>query len=116
MHEKGAIFCMFLLKIAGERGKNRPGGPGGDGSLPLLAAYQASGQLFQAEDELSSEQLETRIRRLLRHEEELVIDPTFFPWLKTQIPEIGRVQVQQKRGSFTNELNAFRYASDIVLP
>jgi acyl carrier protein len=82
-------------------------------SLPLLAAYQASVQLSQAADTLSSEQLGARVRRLIRHEEELVIDPSFFAWLKTCIPGIGRVQIQLKRGSFTNELNAFRY--DVVL-
>jgi acyl carrier protein len=90
----------------------RPGGTiflGDVRGLPLLEAYQSSVQLFQAPDELKSEQLSAQVRRFLRHEEELVIDPTFFPWLKTQIPEIGLVQVQLKRGSFTNELNAFRY-------
>jgi hypothetical protein len=70
-------------------------------------------QLFQAPGDLSAEQLRARIGRLIRHEEELVIDPTFFAWLKSQVPELGRVQVQLKRGDFTNELTAYRY--DVTL-
>ena len=81
--------------------------------LPMLGAYQSSVQLFQASDELPIEALASRVRRLLRHEEELVIDPHFFAWLKTRLPKIGRVQVQLKRGAFANELNAFRY--DVTL-
>ncbi len=81
--------------------------------LPLLEAYQSSVQLFQAGDELSLEQLQARIGRLIRHEEELVIDPAFFPWLATQLSEVCAVSVQLKRGDFINELNAFRY--DVTL-
>ncbi len=81
--------------------------------LPLLNAYQSSVQLFQAPDDLGREQIEARVRRLVRHEEELVIDPTFFAWLQTRFPQITRVQIQLKRGDFTNELNAFRY--DVTL-
>ncbi len=81
--------------------------------LPMLNAYQSSVQLFQAADDLSVEALASRVRRLLRHEEELVIDPRFFAWLKTRMSKIGCVQIQLKRGDFTNELNAFRY--DVTL-
>jgi len=77
--------------------------------LPLLQSYQTSVQLFQADDDLPVDQLVGRVRRLLRHEEELVIDPAFWPWCASQIPELGRVSVQLKRGAFTNELNAYRY-------
>ncbi|MFT7464341.1 MAG: amino acid adenylation domain-containing protein [Pseudohongiellaceae bacterium] len=81
--------------------------------LPLLQSYQTSVQLFQADDDLPVEQLTARVRRLLRHEEELVIDPGFWPWCAAQIAELGRVTVQLKRGHFTNELNAYRY--DVTL-
>ena len=94
----------------------RPGGTiflGDVRGLPLMEAYQSSVQLFQAPDDLPTEQLRGRIGRFLRHEEELVIDPTFFAWLKTQLDGVGRVQIQLKRGSFTNELNAYRY--DVTL-
>jgi len=78
-------------------------------SLPLLQVYQSSVQLFQADDTMPVEQLKNRYQRLIRQEEELVIDPAFFAWLPTVFDKIGSVQVQLKRGSFTNELNAFRY-------
>jgi amino acid adenylation domain-containing protein len=81
--------------------------------LPLMQAYQTSVQLHQAPGELSVEQLRARIGRLIRHEEELVIDPTFFAWLAGEVPRVGRVCVQLKRGDFTNELTAYRY--DVTL-
>jgi amino acid adenylation domain-containing protein len=81
--------------------------------LPLLGSYQTSVQLFQADDDLSADQLRARVRRLIRHEEELVIDPEFWPWCQSQIPELGLVSVQLKRGAFVNELNAYRY--DVTL-
>ncbi len=82
-------------------------------SLPLLEAYQTSVQLYQARDEQPTEQIKTRVQRLVRQEEELVIDPRFFVWLRSAIPRIAAVKIQLKRGSFTNELNAFRY--DVTL-
>ncbi|MFT5289279.1 MAG: amino acid adenylation domain-containing protein [Planctomycetota bacterium] len=94
----------------------RPGGVlfvGDVRSLPMLRPYQSDVQLFQAADDLSAEGLRGRLARLLRQEEELVIDPQFFQWVAQAIPGIGRVQIQLKRGSFTNELNAFRY--DVTL-
>ena len=94
----------------------RPGGVifvGDVRSRPLLRAYQADVQLFQAPEELSTEGLRSRLARLLRQEEELVIDPQFFQWVAQTIEGLGRVQIQLKRGSFANELNAFRY--DVTL-
>jgi hypothetical protein len=82
-------------------------------SLPMMEVYQSSVQLFQADPKATAEQVRARVNRLIRQEEELVIDPAFFAWLPTQIPGIGGVQIQLKRGSFTNELNAFRY--DVTL-
>ena len=103
----------YLMQVlTGAAKAVRPGGTifvGDVRGLPLMEAYQSSVQLFQAPDELPVDQLRARINRLIRHEEELVIDPTFFAWLATQLPQVGRVQIQQKRGGFVNELNAFRY-------
>ena len=103
----------YLMKvIRGSAKAVKPGGTiflGDIRGLPLIEAYQSSVQLFQAGDESSVDQLKARVRRLIRHEEELVIDPRFFPWLATQLAEVGIVQIELKRGSFTNELNAYRY-------
>ncbi|MEM7203276.1 MAG: amino acid adenylation domain-containing protein [Planctomycetota bacterium] len=90
----------------------RPGGVvfvGDVRSLPLLEPYQTSVQLFQATADTPVDQLQRRVQRLIRQEEELVIDPRYFAWLQERLPKIGKVQVQLKRGAFQNELNKFRY-------
>ena len=110
----GMDYLMEVLE--GSVRSVKPGGTilvGDVRSNPMIEVYQSSVQLFQADDDLQLEQLEQRAQRLIRQEEELVIDPHFFAWLQTKLPKIGRVQVQLKRGSFTNELNAFRY--DVTL-
>ena len=103
----------YLMEVVrGSAKAVRPGGTiflGDVRGLPLMQAYQSSVQLFQAPDDLATDQVRARIGRFIRHEEELVIDPRFFPWLATQIEGLGRVQIQLKRGSFTNELNSYRY-------
>ncbi|MBV9788206.1 MAG: non-ribosomal peptide synthetase, partial [Chloroflexi bacterium] len=46
-------------------------------------------------------------------EEELVLDPALFAALRQQFSQIGRVEVQLKRGDFQNEITRFRY--DVLL-
>ena len=94
----------------------RPGGfvfIGDVRSLPLLELFHTSVQLAQSPDSLPTAQLQERSKRHLRQEEELVIDPQFFTQLKQQLPRIGRVEVQLKRGGYLNELSKFRY--DVIL-
>jgi len=78
-------------------------------SLPLLPAFHASVQLFQAEPCLSREQLQQRVQLQLFQEIELVIDPDFFYGLKQHFPQISEVQIQLMRGREHNELTQFRY-------
>jgi len=78
-------------------------------SLPLLAAFHASVQLYQAEPSLSSEQLQQRVQMQIFQETELVIEPDFFSALKHRFPQIGGVEIQLIRGSYHNELTNFRY-------
>ncbi|MDZ8051396.1 MAG: amino acid adenylation domain-containing protein [Aulosira sp. ZfuCHP01] len=82
-------------------------------SLPLLEAYHASVQLYQAPDSLTRTQLQEQVRSRFAQEEELVIDPGFFLALQQHFPEISRVQIQLKRGVHHNELTRFRY--DVTL-
>jgi ubiquinone/menaquinone biosynthesis C-methylase UbiE len=82
-------------------------------SLPLLVAFHASVALHQAPDTLPCGQLWQRVQQRMAQEQELVIDPAFFDALQQRFPQIGRVQVQLKRGRFRNELTRFRY--DVVL-
>ncbi|EGK83949.1 non-ribosomal peptide synthetase [Microcoleus vaginatus PCC 9802] len=78
-------------------------------SLPLLAAFHASVQLYQAEPSLAGEQLQQRVQMQIFQETELVIEPEFFSALKHRFPQIGGVEIQLIRGSHHNELTDFRY-------
>ncbi|MBD1827451.1 non-ribosomal peptide synthetase [Microcoleus vaginatus GB1-A2] len=78
-------------------------------SLPLLAAFHASVQLYQAEPSLAGEQLQQRVQMQIFQETELVIEPEFFSALKHRFPQIGGVEIQLIRGNYHNELTDFRY-------
>jgi amino acid adenylation domain-containing protein len=78
-------------------------------SLPLLTAFHASVQLYQAEPSLAGEQLQQRVQMQIFQETELVIDPDFFDALKHRFPQIDGVEIQLIRGSDRNELTNFRY-------
>ncbi|MBD1881802.1 non-ribosomal peptide synthetase [Coleofasciculus sp. FACHB-T130] len=78
-------------------------------SLPLLQAFHASVQLYQAEPSLTREQLQQRVEMQMFQETELVIDPAFFSALKQRFPQISDVQIQLIRGHHHNELTQFRY-------
>ncbi|MEG3940390.1 amino acid adenylation domain-containing protein [Microcoleus sp. S36b_A3] len=78
-------------------------------SLPLLAAFHASVQLYQAEPSLAGEKLQQRVQMQIFQETELVVEPDFFSALKHRFPQIGGVEIQLIRGSYHNELTAFRY-------
>ena len=93
-----------------------PGGRifiGDNRSLPLLEAFHTSVQLYQSSDSLAASQLLQRIQRRVSQDEELVIDPGFFHAFRSQHADIGRVEIQVKRGRFRNEMSEFRY--DAVL-
>ena len=78
-------------------------------SLPLLQAFHASVQLYQAEPSLTCFELQQRIQRQIFQETELVIDPAFFTAIKQRFPQINHLQIQLMRGKHHNELTEFRY-------
>ncbi|MGF1936825.1 MAG: non-ribosomal peptide synthetase [Nostoc sp. ChiQUE02] len=78
-------------------------------SLPLLQAFHASVQLYQAEPSLTRFELQQRVEMQVFQETELVIDPAFFSALKQHFPQISSVQIQLIRGREHNELTQFRY-------
>jgi len=82
-------------------------------SLPLLAAFHTSVQLYQAPASLSVSQLKQRISDRISREQRLIIDPKFFIALQEHLPQISHVEIQLKRGRYQNELTRFRY--DVVL-
>src|SRR5581483_11275220 len=82
-------------------------------NLALLEAYHTSVQLRQAVPSLFVSQLQTLIQKRLAAENELLLDPAFFPALQRHLPEISQIELQLKRGRAHNELTRFRY--DVVL-
>nr|VFJ52803.1 MAG: amino acid adenylation domain-containing protein [Candidatus Kentron sp. FW] len=82
-------------------------------NLQLLEELHASVQFHQADDSVSMAGLKQRVRRGMRKEEELLIDPDFFLALKRHLPQITHVQIQLKTGHAHNEMTRFRY--DVTL-
>nr|VFJ72082.1 MAG: amino acid adenylation domain-containing protein [Candidatus Kentron sp. FW] len=82
-------------------------------NLQLLEELHASVQFHQADNSVSMAELKQRVRRAMRKEEELLIDPDFFIALKRHLPQITHVQIQLKTGHAHNEMTRFRY--DVTL-
>nr|ASR75187.1 AptC [Nostoc sp. KVJ2] len=82
-------------------------------NLHLLEAFHTAVEFYRAPDELSIKDLRQQIKKSIRTEGELLIDPNFFIALKQKFPRISHVQIQLKRGSAQTEMNRFRY--DVVL-
>jgi amino acid adenylation domain-containing protein len=82
-------------------------------SLPLLPALHASVELAQAPADLAAATVQQRVRWRAAQEQELALAPEFFDSLRAELPGIGRVDVELKRGRTHNELTRFRY--DVIL-
>ena len=79
----------------------KPGGSifiGDVRSLPLLEAFLASVQLFQASPTTSRKQLKRQVEDKVALEEELVVAPAFFMALWDYLPNISHVEISLKRG------------------
>ena len=81
--------------------------------LGLLNVFHNAVQLGRAAASVSAGQIRRRVARAVSQEKELVILPSAFFRLKQDIPEIGAVIPQIKRGIASNELTRHRY--DVVL-
>ncbi|WP_394842000.1 amino acid adenylation domain-containing protein [Pendulispora brunnea] len=75
----------------------------------LLEAYHTSVQFHKAPDALPCEELRRQIKEQIRLENELLVAPDFFEALREQVPAIGSVEIQLRRGRVHNELTRFRY-------
>lgn len=82
-------------------------------NLALLEAFHASVQIHQAPAVATTGDLAQRVRKLVHAEEELALAPGFWNALRRDLPRIGAVEIQIKRGRVHNELTRFRY--DVVL-
>jgi hypothetical protein len=84
-------------------------------SQPLLEAFAASVELFQAPAHLRLSELRERIRRRLNQERELVISPAYFLALQRRYPQVSRVEIRPKCGSSNNEMTRFIYNVTLFL-
>ncbi len=82
-------------------------------NLPLLEALATSIETFKAPSELPLPELAERVRRSLRREDRLAVDPAFFADLPRRLPRVTGVRIRPKGGRLLNELTRFRY--DVVL-
>ncbi|HEV3194321.1 MAG TPA: AMP-binding protein, partial [Polyangiaceae bacterium] len=82
-------------------------------SLPHLEAFHTSIELARAPGTMSTAELQTRVRRRVADEGELVLDPLFFEAMARRVPEVAGVQIDLKAGRAHNEMTLFRY--DVVL-
>lgn len=103
----------YLLRVlTGAVHVLKPGGRiylGDVRSYPLLDAFHASVQLYQADNGWTRVQLAERVRRQRLEEKELTIAPAFFYTLPHHLLELAGVEVRLKRGRYHNELTRFRY-------
>ena len=82
-------------------------------SLPLKNTFHTALEVAKAPTSLPISELNERIKEHHEHESELLVDPDYFLNLPQEIPSIGLVDTQLKRGHFRNEMSAYRY--DVVL-
>ncbi|HVT97792.1 MAG TPA: methyltransferase [Acidobacteriaceae bacterium] len=78
-------------------------------SLPLLPAFAASVELFQAQDELAVAEIRERALRRLHHTPELVLSPAWFLALRHRFDRIAHVEIALRRGRADNEMTRYRY-------
>ncbi|VFM95800.1 MAG: Methyltransferase domain-containing protein [Candidatus Kentron sp. G] len=75
----------------------------------LQEAFHAAIQWRLAPDTLSGNECWRRVEKAMAMEEQLVIEPAFFPALKRYLPAIGHVEIQLRRGFAPTEMNRFRF-------
>jgi amino acid adenylation domain-containing protein len=81
--------------------------------LSLLNLLHTEIQISNAPANMTLSDLQLAVDKKMALEKELVIDPAFFQALPQVLPNIGRVEIQLKRGHHENELTKYRY--DVIL-
>jgi amino acid adenylation domain-containing protein len=80
-------------------------------SLPLLRAFSTGVEMELAPAAMPVAEIRPRIERRINYEEELLVDPDFFPTFAAHSPAYSRCSVVLKRGEHHNELTGFRYSA-----
>jgi amino acid adenylation domain-containing protein len=106
----GVDYLLELIRRAVKLVK--PGGflfLGDIRSLALQEAFHASVQFERNGPAIPKGQLAEQVRQQMGRESELLLEPAFFQVLPKDQPAITGVEISLKRGTFQNELTAFRY-------
>lgn len=107
----------YLVEVlAAAVGKLAPGGAifvGDVRSRALLEAMLCEIELQKAAAGAPAGEIQTRLKKRLEEESELVLDPNLFLSLRQRLPEIEDVQVELKLGRQPSEMTRFRY--DVVI-
>ncbi|WP_225840230.1 class I SAM-dependent methyltransferase [Streptomyces sp. NK08204] len=94
----------------------RPGGAvfiGDVRDLRLLEVLHSSVEVFHADGDARVDEVRRRVRAAVDEEGELLVDPSFFAALVTELTGVSEAGLQLKRGTVANELTKFRY--DVTL-
>jgi SAM-dependent methyltransferase len=78
-------------------------------NLTFLEAFHTDLQVEKSPASFSTEQLRFNIKKGIALEQELVIDPMLFHFLKEQVPQIKSIQILLRKGVHLNEMTRFRY-------
>ncbi|GAB3959799.1 hypothetical protein GCM10027614_80070 [Micromonospora vulcania] len=81
--------------------------------LRLLPALRAGIETLRHPDDADPATVWPAVRRAVRWEGELLVDPDLFTACRAALPGVADVEVRVKRGRFHNELSRYRY--DVVL-
>lgn len=109
-----AAYLANVIEQAVER--LAPGGSlfiGDVRNLHLHRAFATATQLARFGSRGTAVDLRRQIERTIEAEKELLLAPEFFSMLPSRLPSIGAVDIQVKRGGYSNELSRYRY--DVVL-
>lgn len=78
-------------------------------NFALLETYHTESILARAQESFSIETLKQKVRKRIELESELTIDPDFFLVLEDEMPQIGHVDIQLRRGRIDNEITKYHY-------
>lgn len=78
-------------------------------NFALLETYHTESILARVPESLSIESLKQKVRKRTELESELTIDPDFFLILEDEMPQIGHVNIQLRRGRIDNEPTKYHY-------
>ncbi|WP_143281750.1 non-ribosomal peptide synthetase, partial [Caballeronia cordobensis] len=81
-------------------------------NLDLLRCFIGVTELCKS-PRLGCDELRRHIESSIAADKELLLAPEFFARLPQHLPDIGAVDIQVKRGDYSNELSRYRY--DVVL-